>query len=217
MLGPRRVRPKLRRARGAPGLRDPCLALEGETDAHWGTTQRAGWVHSIRSPSVRFCGIQFGRPTFLGVGGPRSACRAEGARPLVLVAVLLPACPGPRGPHPAASPPCGSGSVQATQTPAGGGRGWGRVGVHSLTSPQAHVSSAPAQASFSAQCRLCAGRDRGSLPCPLMPQCAQCVLVFLSSGSCDTLAAFLELGPLFRKYLFCSTLCDYSACVLQRT
>lgn len=125
--------------------------------------------------------------------------------------------PGPGDHIPLLPRPVALDPSRQRETPAGGGRGWGRVGVHSLTSPQAHVSSAPAQASFSAQCRLCAGRDRGSLPCPLMPQCAQCVLVFLSSGSCDTLAAFLELGPLFRKYLFCSTLCDYSACVLQRT
>lgn len=200
------MRPKPCDARRTSGLQDPCLALEGEADADLGTTQHAGWSHSIRSRSVRFCCVQFGQPIFLGVGGLLSMCRAEGkarARgaetcPLVLVPALLPACPRPQGPHHPASLPCGSGSVQATRDPS---RGWaglrGGWGVHSLTPPQAHVSFAPAQASFSVQPSLCAGPDRGPLSFPFVPQCGQCVLVFLSSGYCTTLAAFLELGSPF--------------------
>lgn len=124
-----------------------------------GTARHAAWVHSTRSRSGRFCCVRFGRPLFLGVAGPPSTCRAEGqarARgadtcPLVLVPVLLPACPGRQGPHhPAASLPCGSGSVQATRQPRGRWAGLsGAWGVGSPTSPQAHVSSAPAQASSS--------------------------------------------------------------------
>lgn len=131
---------------GSAGLRDPRLALEGGTDADLGTTRLASWVHSIRSPSVRFCCIRFDRPIFLGVGGPPSACRAEGTCPLVRVPVLLQPALGPRG-HILLLPcPVALDRSRQRETLAGGGRCWGRVGVRSLTSPQAHVSSAPAQA-----------------------------------------------------------------------